>query len=137
MDWVHDHERIGRWVTEKAGGRWVEGNTGIALEKDGVIQVGVMFDGFTGKNGSICMHSRCDNPRATTRQFYWMLFWYAFEQLGVRRCTLLVNMNNVRALKLNDKLGFMRETILKDYFPDGDAQIYRMYKHECRFLTDK
>ena len=135
MNFVHDHERIGRWVTEKAGGRWVPGTTGIALEKDGVLQVGVMYDGYTGKNGSILMHSRCDNPRAPNRSFYWMIFWYPFIQLGVKRCTLVVNENNQQALKLNDHLGFTRETTIKDYFPDGDAVIYRMYQDECRFLN--
>jgi hypothetical protein len=135
MNWVHDHERIGRWVREKAGGRYNDGCTGIALEKDGVIQVGVMYDDYTGRGGSILMHSRCDNPKATTRQFYWMIFWYPFEQLGVKRCTLLVHTSNKKALRLNDHLGFTREAVIKDYFPDGDAVIYRMYRNECSFLN--
>lgn len=131
---MHDHLRIGLWVIEKASGRWVEGNTGIAIEKDGVIQVGVMYSDYTGQGGSVLMHSRCDNPRATSKLFYWMIFFYPFVTMNVKRCTLLVNSANHRALHLNDKLGFTRETIIKDYFPDGDGIIYSMYRDECKWL---
>lgn len=134
-NWVFDQERISRWVLEKASGNWVPWMTGIALEVDGVLKVGVCYEAFTGKGGSILMHSRCDDAKVPTKEFYKMIFWYPFDQLGVKRCTLLVNENNRQALKVNDKLGFTREAILKNYFPDGDAIVFRMYREECKYLT--
>jgi hypothetical protein len=131
---TQDSELVGKWVTEKAGGRYTSGATGIGIVKDGVLQVGIMYDGFTGRGGSITMSSRCDDPKATSRWFYWAIFDYPFNQLGVKRCNVMVHENNARALKLNQKLGFSGDTVIKDYFPDGDAVLLAMYKKDCRWL---
>lgn len=133
---TQDSELVGKWVTEKAGGRYTKGATGIGIIKDGKLEVGIMYDGFTGRGGSILMSSRCDNPKATSKWFYWAIFDYPFNQLGVKRCNVLVHENNERALKLNIKLGFVRDTVIKDYFPDGDAVLLAMYKKDCRWLKE-
>jgi hypothetical protein len=133
---TQDSELVGKWVTEKSGGKYAQGATGIGLIKDGELVVGIMYDGFTGAGGSIMMSSRCDNPKATSRWFYWAIFDYPFNQLGVKKCNVLVHENNDRALKLNIKLGFIRDTDLKDYFPDGDAILLSMYKKDCRWLKE-
>ena len=135
MIYVFDAERIGRWVCEKTGGMYQQGNTGIALEHDGVLVVGIMYDGYTG--ASIAMHSRCDNPKATTREFYRRIFDYPFNQLGVKRVTGIVPSNNSRALQVDQKLGFKYETTLADYFPDGDAVIFIMRREDCRWIRGK
>ena len=133
---TQDSELVGKWVTEKAGGRYTKGATGMGIIKDGKLEVGIMYDGFTGRGGSILMSSRCDNPKATSKWFYWAIFDYPFNQLGVKRCNVLVHENNERALKLNIKLGFVRDTVIKDYFPDGDAVLLAMYKKDCRWLKE-
>jgi hypothetical protein len=133
---TQDSELVGKWVTEKSGGIYHQGATGIGYIKDGELAVGIMYDGFTGAGGSIMMHSRCDNPKATSRWFYWAIFDYPFNQLGVKKCNVLVHENNERALKLNIKLGFIRDTDLKDYFPDGNAILLSMYKKDCRWLKE-
>ncbi|WP_047236945.1 hypothetical protein [Chromobacterium subtsugae] len=125
-------ERVGRWVCEAAGGRWVEGNPAIGMEVDGQLVVGVMYDSWTGS--SIAIHSRCDDPRALNREFYRHIFGYPFNQLGVRRLTGLVGASNMRARRLDERLGFRQEASLADYFPDGDAIVYIMRREDCRFL---
>jgi len=131
---VFDSKRIGPWVCEKAGGRWVEGNPAIGIEKDGKLVVGVTYDGYTGS--SICIHSRCDDATATTREFYRIIFDYPFNQLKVKRLTGLVSSNNHQAKRVDEKLGFKYEATLRDYFPDGDAIVYKMHKEDCRFIKD-
>ena len=133
---TQDSELVGKWVVEKAGGRYSQGATGIGIIKNGELAVGIMYDGFTGAGGSIMMYSRCDNPKATSRWFYWAIFDYPFNQLGVKRCNVLVHENNERALNLNIKLGFVGDTVIKDYFPDGDAVLLAMYKKDCRWLKE-
>jgi hypothetical protein len=128
---------IGHWVVEKSGGRCLEGATAIGIEKDGVLQVGIMYDGWTGVNGSVMMHSRCDNPKATSKKFYWMIFDYPFNQLKVRRCTVMVHIENHHAIEINKRLGFSYEATLKDYFPDGDAIIMKMTREECKWIKDE
>lgn len=127
-----DPGRVGPWVCEKAGGCYVPGDTAIGVEVDGDLRVGVMYNGYTG--ASISIHSRCDDPRATSRMFYAHIFGYAFNQLKVRRLTGLVSSANHRAQRIDEKLGFQREAVLADYFPDGDAIVYIMRRKDCRFL---
>ena len=133
---TQDSELVGKWVIEKAGGRYTQGSTGIGIIKDGKLEVGIMYDGYTGRGGSIMMSSRCDNPKATSKWFYWAIFDYPFNQLGVKRCNVLVHENNERALNLNKKLGFVGDTVIKDYFPDGDAVLLAMYKKDCKWLKE-
>lgn len=125
-------DRIGPWVMEKAGGVFVPGSSAIGVEVDGEILVGIAYDGYTGSN--VCMHSRCDDPRATSKQFYWMIFDYPFNQLKVDRITVLVSSANQRAIKVDEKLGFRREATLSDYFSDGDGIVYVMRREDCRFI---
>jgi hypothetical protein len=130
---VFDGERIGPWVHERAGGHYVPGSAGIAIERDGELVVGVTYDSYTGSN--IIIHSRCDDPKATSRRFYWMIFDYPFNQLGVTCVRGLVSTGNAHAQEINGRLGFQGEAMLKDYFPDGDAIIYVMRRENCRFLA--
>lgn len=135
MNFIFDAERVGKWVCEKAGGQYKEGNTAIGVEKDGELIIGIMYDGYTGSN--ICMHSRCDNPRIVPKKFYWMIFDYPFNQLNVKVVHVIVCETNSKAIKVNEHLGFKREAVLGDYFPEGDAIVYVMRRDDCRFLGEK
>lgn len=130
-----DNERVGRWVIEKAGGVWSEGNKAIGIEKDGILKAGVMYDAYTGANGSISSYFRCDDPKVITKLFYQIVFDYPFNVAKVKRITNIVNENNLHSREITERLGFTQETQLENYFPDGDAIIYRMYRHECRWLN--
>jgi len=132
-----DNERVGRWVAEGFKGQFCEGSTAIGIEKDGVLKAGVMYDAYTGVNGSISSHFRCDDPKVITKLFYQIVFDFPFNVAKVKRITNLVNEKNLHSRDITERLGFAQETIIKDYFPDGDAIIYRMYRHECRWLTAK
>ena len=127
-------ESVGRWVCEKAGGQWNDSCQAIGqVDSEGKIFVGVMYDGYTG--ASIAIHSRCDEPKRVSRAFYKAIFDYPFNKLKVKRLTGLVCINNKKAQRVNEHLGFKRETILADYFPEGDAIVYIMRPEECRFLN--
>lgn len=135
--YVFDTQRIGPWVCEKAGGTFNSAHFSAGIEKDGILQVGVIYDGYTGIDGSISMHWRVDNPKSLTKFFYWMAFDFAFNQAKVKRVTGLVDSSNTRAIRVDEKLGFTCEARLADYFPKGDALVFRMYRNECRFLGEK
>lgn len=132
---VYDAERIGRWVTEKAGGTYHEGNQGIAVEHDGKLVAGIMYDGYTG--ASIAMHSRVDDKTKISREWLRQIFDYPFNQLKVKRVSGLVSSANTEAQKVNEKLGWIRETTLADYFPDGDGIVYVMRRDDCRWLKGR
>lgn len=130
---VFDDERVGRWVTEKAGGEYTHLCKAIGYEKNGELIAGVMYDGYTG--ASISMHSRIDGK--VIREFYWMVFDYPFNQLQVKNVRGIVISNNAKAISLNKHLGFKREAMLRDYFQDGDAIVFCMSRADCRFLGSK
>lgn len=131
---VFDAQRIGPWVHDKAGGMFSIG-TAIGVEDENGLFAGVTYDGYTGAN--VSMSSRCDNPAKMPRKFYSLIFDYPFNQLKVKRISVIVDTNNVKAQKVNEHLGFQREHIMRDYFPDGDAILYVMRRDDCRFLEGK
>jgi len=135
VKFVFDGERISKWVFEY-GGQWVPGNPAIGVEDEsGVLIAAIAYDGYTG--ASISMHSRCDDPRRVPRKFYSLIFDYPFNQLKVKRVNGIVASSNARAMRVDEHLGFKREAVLRDYFPDGDAIIYAMYRDDCRFLRGR
>ena len=134
---TQDSELVGKWVCEKSGGSYHQGATGIGIVKHGKLEVGIMYDGYTGRGGSIMMSSRCDNPKATSKWFYWAIFDYPFNQLGVKRITGFVPAWNLAAQRFDEHLGFVREATLEDVLPEGDLIIYRMKRQDCRWLTLK
>ena len=125
-------QEVGEWVCEKAGGQWNTLCQAIGQVTDGKFVIGVLYNGYTGS--SISIHSRCDIPAKVSREFYWAIFNYPFNVLKVKRLTGLVSTANLKAQKLDEHLGFERETIIKDYFPDGDGIVYIMRPETCRFL---
>lgn len=127
-----DSAIVGPWVCEKAGGMYHPKNPAIGLLDNGVLKVGVYYDGFTGT--SIAMHSRCDDPKTPNREFYRIIFDYPFNQLKVKVVRALVSTNNQKARRIDEKLGWKYETTLVDYFPDGDGIVYVMRKAECRWI---
>ena len=125
-------QEVGEWVCEKAGGQWNPLCQAIGQVSDGKFVIGVLYNGYTGS--SISIHSRCDIPAKVSREFYWAIFNYPFNVLKVKRLTGLVSTANLKAQKLDEHLGFERETVIKDYFPDGDGIVYIMRSENCRFL---
>ena len=131
-EFIFDADIVGPWVCEKAGGEYHKGDTAIGLVIDGELKAGLLYNGYTG--ASISMHSRCDDKKAPNMMFYWLIFDYPFNQLKVKRISGIVSSANKEAQEIDEKLGFVRETILRDYFLDGDAIVYVMRRENCRWL---
>ena len=127
-----DADLVGPWVCERAGGQYFKGNSAIGLLVNGVLKAGIDYDSYTG--ASIAMHSRCDDPQAPNRLFFWAIFDYPFNQLKVKRVTGLVPKSNKIAQQIDEKLGWKYETTLVDYFPDSDGLVYLMTRSDCRWL---
>lgn len=128
------HARIADWVATRAGcdaHTWA-GYACFGLERDGQLRVGVVFEGFTGTSANI--HVAAVNARAFTREFFEVVFGYAFNQLKLKRLTGLVSSRNDRALKFGRHLGFEDEAVLKDGCEDGDVIVLVMRPETCRFL---
>lgn len=61
------------------------------------------------------------------------IFDYPFQQLGVRRVTAMIAVDNHRAQRLVQRLGFVKEGHLRLGFGDQDACLYGLLRSQRRF----
>jgi L-amino acid N-acyltransferase YncA len=110
------------------------GMQGIGIKRDGVMVGAVMYDHYTQNN--IFMHvAGTDGMQWATKSFVKAVFGYPFKQLNCKRVSGWVDASNEKARRLDEHLGFKKEAILEGVAKDGgDVIIYRMWKHECRFI---
>jgi RimJ/RimL family protein N-acetyltransferase len=134
---VTDTERISLFVAGILGIEPWSQCRAIGLEKDGKLVAGVVYDYYTGAN--ICLHiAAVPGRRWLTKEFLWFMFFYPFEQLGVKRITGIIPESNVDSRKFAQGLhGATLEARLKDAHPDGDMLIFRMFKEDCMYLRIK
>ena len=131
----YDAEVIGPWVCARAGGQWFSGRgTAIGQIKEGNIISGVIYECWNGVN--IFMHIAGFGYWAN-RRFLNRIFDYPFNQINVKRITVTISSSNKKCIKLVEKMGFTLESTLAQATPDGDMLLYRMFKHECKYLGGK
>lgn len=106
---------------------------GFGIKRDNKLIAGVVFDHFNDVN--IQMHVAATNGNWLNRKFLWLCFDYPFNVCKVKRITAIVSSNNEKAIKFDEHLGFKLEATLKDCHVNGDLLIYRMYRHECKWLN--
>lgn len=105
----------------------------IGIVEDGKVIAGVAYTMYTG-NG-ICMHVAASKQGWLNRTFLRMVFGYPFIQLGCTRVTGLVRSDNPRAQHFDERLGFVREGVIRKGDDDGmDLILYGMLKDECRWI---
>lgn len=131
-------DRVVPWVGHRVNeDDFSENDVAIGMEEDGEIIAGVVYNWYTGP--SICMHVAAEPGKHwLTRQFLYAAFAYPFIQLNCNRVTGLVRVDNLKAQKLDEHLGFVREGILRKAADDKtDFILYGMLKEECRWLELK
>jgi RimJ/RimL family protein N-acetyltransferase len=136
---VNNHEhghQIGVW----AGVRYRHGLDVVfaALDADGAPMGGVIYSGWTGKNGSIAIHVGSNGEaRWLSRTFLWLIFDYAFNQLAVRKVIGTVQSTARHTLDFDLRIGFLVEACIEDAYPDGDMIVVGMTRGDCRWLAKK
>lgn len=106
---------------------------GIGMERDGELVAGVAYNEYNGVN--INAHIALTVP--ITRDFLWAIFDYPFNKAKIERITALVGEGNQKSRNLVERFGFTEETRLEKAHPDGDLIVYRMRRHECKWLEIK
>ena len=132
---IYGHDRaIANWVSDKLkmSGEWMGDHVAIGVIKNNQLIAGVVYYAYRWPN--IEMACASESPRWLNKKNLFAFFKYPFYQLGCKRVTSIVDVDNERAIKFNEKLGFIRECTLKDANPSGDAHLYRMLIDECKWL---
>lgn len=93
---------------------------------------GVVY--FCYRHPSIEMAVAATSPRWANKRTLKAFFDYPFNQLKCHRVTVLVDSDNMDVRRFDERLGFIREGTLREANPNGDAEIYGMLKHECRWI---
>lgn len=70
-----------------------------------------------------------------TRRFLFLILWYPFGQLKVKRLTLFISASNLKSINFVTKLGAYREATLPDGSADGDAYIYCLRPERCHIWS--
>ena len=117
-----DKERVGAWVAEQVDQRspWGEFYS-MGAEKDGQLVSGIVFNNYNGSNATA--HIAVSKPNKLFLELLDHAFVYAFETLGLRRLTGLVEADNSKALKLDKHIGFVEEGVMEQGGSDGQDLI--------------
>lgn len=133
--YIFDTERITKWVEDQIGDDILSHHIRAIgqVNENGELVAGAVFSGYNGAH--IILSLACQKPMH--RQFIAMMFDYPFNKAGVNRLTAFIKSNNQKSIHLAERLGFVLESTLQQATLDADLQIYRMFKNECRFITDR
>jgi hypothetical protein len=91
----------------------------------------IAFSEFNGANIELTIVAQ---PGGVTRGVCRAIADYAFRQRGCRRVTVRTKKSNKHAAKMALRAGFEFEAVIKRYFVDDDAVMFRMLKEKCRWL---
>jgi RimJ/RimL family protein N-acetyltransferase len=74
------------------------------------------------------------NAPWTSKNIIRDLLHYPLVQLNCSRITCIVDIDNKHTLRFLTRLGFVKEGVMRDANPDGDAVIMGLLKTECKWI---
>jgi RimJ/RimL family protein N-acetyltransferase len=115
---VNCDDAVGAWVYSKLGCRWLQGlGVAFGVADDYGIACGLTFSDWNGPN--VYVGVAVDRPTG----FKWLLesgMKYAFGQLGCTRLTFMTESSNIKSVRLQERLGAVREATLTGAGRNGD-----------------
>jgi RimJ/RimL family protein N-acetyltransferase len=104
------------------------------LSEDGKIQAVIVFSRHSGSNIEVTF--AIDPKYQVTRALIRAFINYVFVQLDLKRVTAFINVSNTKSIEFVERFGFVRECDgpLKDWFKDGDAYVYGLFRGNCKWI---
>ena len=130
---LYNDPRTAQFIAKSVGSTDCQCHSSIALEEDGQIIAGALFDNYSGPN--IFIHFSSSEVHSFPRDLLKLVFGYAFNALKVKRVTGAFSSSNKRVKKLGELIGFKYETKLAGACQDGDLLFYCLKPADCRFLV--
>ena len=127
-----DTPTVTTWVANMADAdpRLTVGAVGWLRDDD--LTCGAFYENYTRR--SITATIAVAPGAVVPKEFLRAIFHYPFVQLGCEKIVALIAENNWKSQNLVDKMGFVKEAVVDNYYPEGDLFIYTMTKPQCRFL---
>ena len=66
-----------------------------------------------------------------------VVFDYVFRQLKCENLFAEVRSSNQRVISISEKIGFVKDVVIKDVFPEDDLVVFRMRAENCKWITSK
>jgi RimJ/RimL family protein N-acetyltransferase len=131
-----DAPGAGAWIMRRCEGRFSQDTDhSISNWRDGKIAGGFVLSDYTG--ASMTVHMAGDDEHWCSRDLLWMVFHYAFVQLGCRKLIAPVRSNNYAALAIDLRGGWRIEAIVRDAYPDAHMFLLTMDREHCPWLKIK
>jgi len=127
-----DTPTVATWVANMADAdpRLTVGAVGWLRDDD--LTCGAFYENYTRR--SITATIAVAPGAVVPKEFLRAIFHYPFVQLSCEKIVALIAENNRKSQNLVEKMGFVKEAVVADYYPEGDLFIYSMTKQQCRFL---
>jgi hypothetical protein len=127
-----DTPTVAIWVANMADAdpRLTVGAVGWLRDDD--LTCGAFYENYTRR--SITATIAVAPGAVVPKEFLRAIFHYPFVQLSCEKIVALIAENNWKSQNLVEKMGFVKEAVVADYYPEGDLFIYSMTKQQCRFL---
>lgn len=103
-----------------------------SVTEDNQIMGVVVYTRFTPFGCELSVAST--TPKFLTRSFLRVVFGYPFKQCGMVRISAVIEDGNINAIDMDERLGFIREATLKQWYGDTDGILLRMTKDECKWI---
>lgn len=125
------------WVCQGLGDNPLEYGTNITLGiyLENKLIAGVIFNDIR-PNRDVWLSIYSENKKWCNRRVLRLIFDFVFDKINAERASLFVSKDNEPSLNLVEKLGFVREGLLRHYRNNGkDCYIYGMLKSECKWRS--
>lgn len=123
---------VAAWVAQRIPHMHGEGfgpctAIGVGSAERGTLYAGIVYHDYQARYSNIQLSMAADSPLWATKGTIRALLHYPFVQLGVFMVWTMTPVENERALKVNEHIGFKRKPIVPHVFgPKKHAQICQM-----------
>lgn len=96
---------------------------------------GVIFNDIR-PNRDVWLTIYSENKKWCNKRILRLIFDFIFDKIGAERASAFVSKDNEPSINLVEKLGFVREGLLRHYRDNGkDCVVYGMLKSECKWRS--
>lgn len=128
----HD-EYVARWVERQLGVETLGQSSALGFVLGDELIGGAVYHNYRSPNIEVSLATT--SPLWANRKTLYCGFHYPFNLLGCKRITLLVDSTNQKSISLVERLGFVREGLMREARPNDDLLVYGMLKSECKWLN--
>lgn len=125
-----------KWVCDGLGDKVEDygANLTIGVYRGSVLIAGIILNDHR-QDLDVWLTIYSTDKRWCTKAIIKYVFGIIFILMGCRRCNVFISKDNHASLSLAERLGFVKEGLLRQYREDGtDCYVLGMLKKECKWL---